>query len=314
MLHPASQGGIRVKVFVTGGSGYLGRAVVAALREAGHQVTGLARSAEAAAVLQKLGARAVIGELSRPASFTGEAAGDEAIVHIAQDFNAADRSAADIEVIDALLRTRERGLLRAFVYTSNAFLLGDQGIELNEDDAWPHPPRFGSWRLGVEDHVLRASTPEVATSVVRPGQIYGGRGGSLGMFFESAAQEGAVAYVGDGRNVWSMVHREDLAALYERILEGGARGIFHGVDGASATVLGVARAASEAAGCGGKVRSISLESASREWGSFAQMLCLDTRVGARRARALGWVPTHLAFVEGARAYWAEWLKPGADRL
>src|SRR6478735_4660406 len=56
-------GALRLKIFITGASGYIGGSVAAALMAAGHQVSGLARSDETAAALAKLGIRPVRGTL-----------------------------------------------------------------------------------------------------------------------------------------------------------------------------------------------------------------------------------------------------------
>ena len=52
-------------VFVTGATGWIGSAVVDELLDAGHEVTGLARSDDSAAALEKKGARVRRGEIGR---------------------------------------------------------------------------------------------------------------------------------------------------------------------------------------------------------------------------------------------------------
>lgn len=291
-----------MRVFVTGGTGYLGGPLVRALVAAGHQVTGLARSAEAEARLEALGALPRRGDLTDLASLGEAAAGHEAILHLAQDRDAEDRSAADRAILDALLAdARRTGAPVSLVYTSNAFLLGDQGAELDEDDVWPHAPQWGAWRLEVERYALAAATPAIAAAVVRPGQVYGGGAGGTFPMLVEAAGEGAVFYLGEGGNHWPLVHVDDLADLYVRVVEARARGIFHGVADA-ATTRAIARVVSQAAGAEGRTRSIPVEEARREWGAFAEMLALDVRAAPRRARRLGWNPRRF-FPEGvARAY------------
>ena len=69
-------------VFVTGGSGLTGPAIVAELIAAGHTVTGLARSDQAAARLQGLGAEALPGSLEDHQILRAGAKAADGVVHL----------------------------------------------------------------------------------------------------------------------------------------------------------------------------------------------------------------------------------------
>jgi len=72
-------------VFVTGGSGVIGRALVARLVADGDTVVGLARSDEAAATLDELGARSVRGELLDEDGLARAMAGAGLVYNVAED-------------------------------------------------------------------------------------------------------------------------------------------------------------------------------------------------------------------------------------
>lgn len=292
-------------VFVTGGTGYVGRAVVRGLRAAGHRVRGLARSEGSAEALRELGAGAVRGALGDPSAYAGAAADHEALVHMAFD------PTAPVELDEIAVRT----LLGAaadgtkpgvVVYTSGCWVLGDTGDEPADETAPLDPADVVAWRPAHEERILSAAGASLATAVVRPGMVYGGSGGLVSGFFETAAGDGAAVHVGDGGNRWSFVHRDDLARLYVRVVEAEARGVYHGVDETPVRVADAARAASEAAGAGGEVRSRPLEEAREEMGAMADALVLDQALAGRRSRELGWRPGRPSFPEAADEAYGEW--------
>ena len=91
-----------MQVFVTGGTGYIGTAVVSALVKAAHDVTGLARSAEKENELANLGARSVRGDLRDVSGFRDIAAEHDTVIHIAFE-HGPEGYAVDRAVMEAIL-------------------------------------------------------------------------------------------------------------------------------------------------------------------------------------------------------------------
>ena len=302
-------------IFVTGATGYIGHAVVGELAAAGHAVTGLVRSDARAEQVRRLGARAVVGDISDPVTYRRHAEEHDALVHTAFDYGPGGGPAADRIAVETLIAAAARdGRKRSLVYTSGIWVLGATGrAPAFEGAPTDHPAALVAWRPEHERLVLEAGVHHLASAVIRPGIVYGGRGGLVGSYFESAEKEGAATYVGDGSNRIPMIHLEDLARFYARVIEHRASGVFHAVDGNGVQLAEVARAASEAAGSGGATRSVPIEQARQTLGPFADCLALDQLVESRRAAELGWRPEHSNFLgEAARAYqeWKSAQAPG----
>jgi nucleoside-diphosphate-sugar epimerase len=283
-----------MRVFVTGGTGYVGGAVVRRLLAAGHEVAALARSDEAAERLRGAGARVVRGTLEEVEGLAAAARDAGATIH-AGATGRAGQDAVDAAAVAATLDALA-GSDRAFVYTSGLWVLGDTGGRVAAEDAPLAAPPLVAWRVEVEARVRSARG--VRGVVVRPGTVYGHGGGIPGGMVGSGRKKGVVRYVGDGAQRVNPVHVDDLADLYLLALAAPAGTVLHG---AAETVSTRALAEVAAAAAGARAEPWPLEEARAALGPFADALALDQQVSSEGARALGWRPSRPGILETLRA-------------
>jgi nucleoside-diphosphate-sugar epimerase len=295
-----------MKVFVTGATGTIGFAVSTAFRRAGHQVWGLARSAEKAAVLARAEIHPVPGEIGKPESFSAVAETCSVLVHAAAQYGpgafAFERSA-----LHALLAAaRKRGPQpKTVIYTSGTWVYGNTGDRLVDETTPVAPVTHVSERPAVERLLLEADG--VRGIALRPGCVYGHQGSLTAMWFAAAKGGGPLDVIGDGRARWPLVHLDDLGSAYVRAAESGLTGIFNVTDRSRATLLDMAGAVARVTGYAGGIGTTPVAEAAVSMGTLAECLALDQHVDARKAvRLLGWHPRHGGFADEVEECYEAW--------
>jgi nucleoside-diphosphate-sugar epimerase len=294
-----------MRVFLTGGTGYIGSAVLDALVRAGHHVDALVRNREKAAEVQVRGAHPVLGDLSQPATYAAGAAEADGSIHIAMD-DSSRGHALDALALDTLLAAAPRPG-RFFIYTSGVWVLGPAPSPV--DEAAPvNPIELSAWRAPHEQRVLAAAGPDLRTVVVRPGIVYGGSRGIVGDLFKAAAN-GLVRVIGTGENHWPLVYDRDLGELYLMLAASAtASGIYHANDECDERVNDLVTAIAGHVAIRPSVRKVPLPEARQKIGAYAEALALDQIVRCPRARALGWTPSLHAVSRNAARLFEEWRR------
>ncbi|MFD3308638.1 SDR family oxidoreductase [Streptomyces sp. NPDC058656] len=283
-------------VFVTGGSGLTGPAVVAELVAAGHTVTGLARSDAAAARLESLGATPHRGSLDDLDSLRSGAEAADGVLHMAYggDFSDLDdMMRRDRTAIEALGEPLEHSG-KPFVSTSGTLVM-PVGRETTEQDE-PDTAGIAAFRIAGERACLAFAARGVRASVVRLAPTVHGPGdhGFIGMLVATARRTGISAYVGDGTNRWPAVHRLDAATLFRLALEKAPAGsVLHGVAESGVTLKSIAETIARALDL--PAVPLTPDKAAAHFPSpfMATVYGIDAPVsGTRTQELLGWLPTH----------------------
>jgi nucleoside-diphosphate-sugar epimerase len=286
-----------MNVFVTGGSGLIGSAVVAELLGHGHAVVALARSDTSAAGLEAAGAQTVRGGLADLDSVRAGAARADGVIHLAfaNDFSSPDalaRAVAEESAALAVLGQELAGSDRPLVTVSGTPPL--PGRVSTEDDPLPTDGPVGGRARSVIAVLELASRGVRSTAVRMPRTVHNqGRGGFAGRLTEIARRSGVSGYPGDGTERWPAVHALDAAVLFRLALESAPAGTsWHAVADEGDAVRDIAAVIGRRLGL--PVRAVPAET----FGALGPIFAMDQPSSSAQTRKqLGWEPVHPSLLE-----------------
>lgn len=206
---------------VTGGGGFLGRAVVEQLRARGDAVRALARGRYPE--LEALGATAVQADLAGAEDLAPHLDGVDVIFHVASKTGVwgprAEFFQTNVEGTRRLLDAARRAGVRRFVYTSSpsATFDGRDAEGATEADC-PYPAHFEApypeSKAVAEKMVLDANSAELSTVALRPHLIYGPRDPHIVPRLIARRRQGRLRQVGDGANKVGITYVDNAAQAH----------------------------------------------------------------------------------------------------
>jgi UDP-glucose 4-epimerase len=296
-------------VLVTGGSGFVGMRLVAALLDGGAEVTVADRHEPSAP-----GVRSVVGDLRDPAvAAQAVSPGTDAIVHLAAVTSVlrsvedpAGTYEANVAVTASLLELARAHGVGTFLLASTNAVVGDVGDAVITEQ---HPPRpltpYGATKAAAEMLLSAYSAAYgMAGCALRFSNVYGPGMEAKDSFVPRlmrAARDGhGVQVYGDGSQVRDLVHVDDVVAGVLLAWRAGYRGPLILGAGGSVTVNDIIAAARAVTGAPIPVEYVPAKS--------GEMPAVIVDISA--ARALGYRPAH-DLKSGLATVWPQFAPPAA---
>jgi nucleoside-diphosphate-sugar epimerase len=284
-------------VFVTGGTGTIGSAVVAELLANGHDVLALARSDDSAQTLKEAGAEPLRGEIADLDVLRAGAAQTDGVISLAfsRDHSNPDALAQAVAQQGAALAALGEELIgsdRPIVTVSGTPWV--PGRPSTEADPLPTDGPVGGRSRSVNALLELASRGLRSSAVRMPRTVHNeGKGGFAGLLTDRARRTGIAGYPGDGTQRWPAVHALDAAVLFRLALESAPAGTsWHAVADEGDAVRDIATVI-------GRRLGLPVEAVPQEnFGPFGPIFAMDQPASSAHTRdALGWQPTHPSLLE-----------------
>lgn len=284
-----------MRIFVTGGSGWIGSAVIPELLAHGHTVLALARSSASAATIVAAGAEVVRGDLDNTDVLRRGTEETDAVIHMAyrHDLGQAGGAATDAAAIEAITTAAADTGKRIVVTGATISVPGRTATE--EDELVPVGP-IAARITNLRNALAAAQTGVHVSLVMIPRTVHGDgeRHGFIPQLVARARETGISAYIGEGTNRWPAAHVADVASLYRLAVEKAPTGaVLNAVGEEGVRVRDIAESIGRHLGVPAEPRPAD------EFGMPLSALLAGNMPAssALTQQLLGWTPTHPGLLE-----------------
>jgi len=206
-----------MKIFITGGTGFLGQRVIKRLQKEYSDISGLSRSENSGGKLQALNIRPVSGSLENIDQWKQELSDIDIIIHCAAPVVFWGKwELYQQGIVDAtknLFRAAEISGVKRFIYISSESVLQDKKdlIDIDETEPYPASPnsRYGKAKMLAEKFILGQES-KMESIIIRPPFIWGKGADSINTLIEKV-KSGEFIWIDHGRSLFEMVYVDNAA-------------------------------------------------------------------------------------------------------
>lgn len=215
-----------MRVLVTGGGGFIGKAVLKALLPRGWRLRSIARGDYPE--LRELGVETVRGDLAELDQVVPAVQGCDAVVHVAAKAGVwgpyEDYHRANVEGTENIVTACHGNGVRALVFTSTPSVAHGGGDLEGVDESVGYASggdltHYQRTKIASEQHVLAANGTALATTALRPHLVWGPDDPNFMPRLIARAQAGKLRRVGDGKKLVDVTYIDNAAEAHVRALD-----------------------------------------------------------------------------------------------
>lgn len=205
-----------MNIFVTGGSGFLGKRLIKRLISDNNHVTALARSDSSGRTIEQLGTKIIKGNLENISDWEAHLAGQDIVIHCAapvEFWGSWEKFYQEITLATKnLLISASKMNVKRFIYISSESVLQDELPLIDIDETYPYPAEpnsyYGKAKKLAEKEILNFPT-EMKCIILRPTYVWG-KGDKTPQTLETKVKSGQFLWIDNGECVIETVHVDNL--------------------------------------------------------------------------------------------------------
>ncbi len=205
-------------IFLTGGSGFIGRQLIAYFRQRGYKVFAIARSKASANVMRECGAYAVPGNLYNHTALKNTMGLCQVVVHAAALMrlwgDPREFYTTNVEGTRAVLDAAEEAGIKKFIYIGAASVINGKAVHNVDESYLPKKlptDLYSETKYQAELAVLAANSNNMQTIVLRPPFVWGPDSPHIDVI-RDVIEKNQFRWIGAGRHALSTCHVDNLAA------------------------------------------------------------------------------------------------------